>query len=132
MADITDYKIEQLAMAIAKAEGFFKPNSLPAKAHNPGDLERGDLGLGTIAGKTIFADDDSGWDYLRNQCLLMLTGKSRDYKPDMTFSTIGVIYATPDGGSDWARNVATALGLDVTNTLNDFLAQPEPTEGQPA
>ena len=36
--------VTAMAQAIAEAEGFFVPGSLPARAHNPGDLTEGDFG----------------------------------------------------------------------------------------
>lgn len=120
-ASAPDSIVQALANAIATAEGFFSAGSLPQRANNPGDLELGDQGQGTIAGKTIFASLQDGWDALYHQVSLMLTGASRIYSPSMTISQIAGFYTGGDNPTSWATNVANALGVGVDTTLQDLL-----------
>jgi hypothetical protein len=117
-------KSKALAEAIAKAEGFFVPGSLPARCHNPGDLENGDVGCGVDQGKTIYPNDAAGWLALEHQCDLILGGLSHaGYRIGDTLWKFAVRYTGNDGAAGWAQTVAQHLGLSVTNTLEDYLNQ---------
>lgn len=114
---------QKIAAAIAKAEGSGKPGAIPTIANNPGDLVEGDLGNGTIQGKTVFASAQEGLTALENMVSGWLTGNSRIYSPDMTISEISTWYvngtADATAASDaWASNVANALGLSVNDPLS--------------
>lgn len=118
-------KAPKMATAIAKAEGFFIPGSLPARCHNPGDLKLGTVGLGDEHGKTIFPDDNAGWMALRHQCDLILSGTSHaGYKLSDTWWQVAHRYTGNDGAEGWAHTVSKELGLNVTNTVEDYLNQP--------
>ena len=122
---IDPIKIAKIATASARAEGFFVSGSLPARCHNPGDLEIGDVGFGEDNGKTKFKDDNDGWMRLRHQWDLILGGLSHaGYRLSDTIWQVAVRWTGNDGASDWARSVAHDLGLSVTNTLQDYLNQP--------
>jgi hypothetical protein len=64
-----------LAEAIAFAEGFGKPGSVPTLANNPGDLKAGDVGHGTTSGGiTVFGSPSEGWAALLGQVDKMTGG----------------------------------------------------------
>lgn len=118
-------KAPRAATASAKAEGFFIAGSLPARCHNPGDLEIGDVGYGVANGKTIFKDDNAGWEALRHQWDLILSGTSHaGYKLTDTIWQVAFRYTGNDGAEGWAHTFAKELGLNITNTLQDYLNQP--------
>jgi len=114
--------ITALASAIALAEGYTQRGSLPWRACNPGDLEEGDLGNGTLNSKTIYPDHSSGWAALEFQCGRILTGSSTHYKPTMTVPQIAAIYTGNDNPAGWAATVCDALGLLPTDPLSKILS----------
>jgi hypothetical protein len=107
--------VQKIAKAIATAEGFYVQNSIPQRANNPGDLELGDKGLGTIAGKTIYSSPSAGWQALYHEVQLILDNQSRYYNSGMTIAEVGNIYS--GGDSNWAQNVADTLGVDVETPI---------------
>lgn len=109
-----------LAMAIADAEGYFSPTqTLAQKTNNPGDLENGDIGLGTSYGKTIYKSPVSGWLNLFEQIERMVNGRSKYYNPNMTFAQMGLMYS--GGNTKYAATLCSFLGIDTTTTLGDYL-----------
>ena len=103
------------AAAIAQAEGFGQPGAVPTIANNPGDLELGNIGYGVTkaaAGQQItnFPTLQAGQAALENQINLITTGQSTaGYNPSMSIAQVGQLYS--GGSSNWANNVATALGV---------------------
>src|SRR5262249_28243810 len=102
--------------------GYGVPGSIPSRANNPGDLELGDLGYGTLGhGITIFPDAESGQNALSNFLANIFAGGNSNYSPNMSLSQFGDVYVNgPNGGTsqgsqDWAANVGKALGVP-TNT----------------
>lgn len=119
-------KAKVLAEGIAKAEGFAVPGSLPARTHNPGDLEIGDIGYGTVNGKTVFPDDQTGMAWLYGETTLMLASRlarhhSRVYNLDETFLQVAVSYTGADNAAEWAMVVSGHCSMTPQNTLQDFL-----------
>jgi hypothetical protein len=119
-------KLLQLCQGIAKAEGYGVPGALPTRCNNPGDLEIGDVGLGTEEGKTIFPSAVAGWNALYRECGLMLAGeqsahRSHVYTLDMNFLQVAQKYTGNDDPAGWADNVARFCGVAATSTLGDFL-----------
>ena len=110
-----DEKVQYLAEAIARAEGFYVAGSLPQRQNNPGALKPGGVFI------ALYPDTDSGWTALYNQVELMLTGRSAYYNSSMTFSQIAQIYTGGDNAETWAFIVSNTLGLTPANTLNDYL-----------
>lgn len=105
----------KFALAVAHEEGFYVTGSIPARAHNPGDLKLGDKGFGLLGeGITVFQTDDDGFDALLNQIRLMLGGKSHIYTLDMTMLQVGVKYS---GDDNWGVNVASIMGVSPETTL---------------
>lgn len=113
-------KAIDLAEAIATAEGFYVPNSLPARCHNPGDLELGNVGGGTVNGKTVFPDDSAGWMALQHQCDLMLTGHSHVYKLTDNILEVAFKYTGGDNPTAWAMTVAQKLGVSQNTKLSEL------------
>lgn len=103
----------RIAEAIATAEGFFHPSGIavPQRANNPGDLKLGDLGFGTIGGKTIYQTVEEGWAALEHQINLILAGRSAYYTPDMTILEVAQTYTGGDNAQAWATIVAGQLGV---------------------
>ena len=110
-----DEKVQYLAEAIARAEGFYVAGSLPQRQNNPGALKLGGVFI------ALYPDADSGWTALYNQVDLMLTGRSAYYNSSMTFSQIAQIYTGGDNAETWAFIVSNTLGLTPANTLDDYL-----------
>jgi hypothetical protein len=108
----------KLAMAIAVAEG-----SNPAW-NNPGDLTGVDSGSfrtnGTAnsEGVWLFDNADDGWSALFAIVDRWLRGKSVVYHLTMTLEQVGMKYS--GGDPNWAKNVASSLGVPQTTTLADL------------
>lgn len=95
-----------LALAISIAEGFPVKDSIPARAHNPGDLMLGDKGHGTLGeGVTVFQDDETGWAALEHQLDLIRHGSSEVYDKGMTIQEMANRW-THTEQTAWAINVA--------------------------
>lgn len=114
-------KTKAIAQAIAKAEGFFVSGSEPQRAHNPGDLELGDVGNGLLFNKTIFATDDDGWNALYHQIGLMISGDSKIYDPSMSWRDIAASWVGTSDANNWMLNVTNALGVLPDSTLGDYV-----------
>ena len=119
-----------LAQAIATAEGFFVSGSLPSRANNPGDLEVGDQGSGTIQQKTIFGSLDEGWAALENQIGLIASGQSPVYNQvaqslglqdssQLSIAQIAPTYTGGDNPNAWANTVASELGVSVDTPISE-------------
>lgn len=109
--------IFDIARAIARAEGFYSPGSLPARANNPGDLELPGV-KPAIEGKTVFPSVVSGWNHLLAQIAGMLSGTDKLWPATMTLADAGMRYS--GGDPDWAGNVAKDLGVYPGTTLGEL------------
>jgi hypothetical protein len=115
----------KFARAIAHAEGFGDPDAIPTKANNPGDLTGADGGslrvIGTMnkEGVLHFENLDDGWLALHIKVDRMLSGKSKVYPLTLTLEQVGIRYSGSDSG-DWARNVASYLGVTPQTTLQEL------------
>lgn len=117
-------KIAAFAVAIAKAEGFYVPNTIPAKSNNPGDLKVPGSAKTTPGGITIFESLEDGWSALYHQLEIIVTGRSAVYSLDMTIKQMGDKWAPAADKNQpgvWAQNVAAALGVPVTTPLRQVL-----------
>ena len=117
-----------MAQAIAEAEGFFVPGSIPARAHNPGDLTQGDFGdtgvyLTSSSGAQIivYPDDQAGWNALYEKLQNIANGTSSVYSPDMTLQQFADKW-TSTQQSSWAENVASSIGADINSVIGGLLA----------
>jgi len=113
--------VKDTARAIARAEGFYVPDSIPQRAHNPGNLKLGGQTLGNT-GITVFDNDDAGWAALYRQLALIVSGSSAIYTLDTTIRAMGQKWtATANEQLAWSTNVASALGVDVDAPLSQVL-----------
>lgn len=117
--------IEKIAQAIAFAEGFYVPNSRPARNHNPGDMER-DLinkAVGWDGPFAIYGCDEDGWGNLYIQVSKFFHG-SLIYNPTMSITEVSTHWTedTPVGAqSAWASNVAKQLDVPTSTRLCDIV-----------
>jgi hypothetical protein len=127
-----DARIDELAQAIAVAEGYHAlgqhdGRTLPYLLNNPGALKKPALGAAELptwkdTGIVWFPTADMGWDALRHQVRLMLTGTSGIYEHSDSLMSVGGKYA--EGDMNWGVNVATKLGVPPARTLAE-LALPD-------
>jgi hypothetical protein len=117
---------KDLATAISIAEGFGEPEAIPTLANNPGDLELGNVGNGTLGeGITVYSSVSEGWAALWAQVEMMLSGTDLNYPASLTWSQVGALYA---GDSiAWPANVVAQLNqlgypVSIDDTLGDFAA----------
>ncbi len=109
----------KLAQAIAKIEGFFVPGSLPARTHNPGDIN-------TYGGKVgSYPTDAAGFSALENYITQHATKN-----PSWDFYDFAHYYLTGDtlgqGGQGqnpdgYAEFLASQLGVDPTTPISSVL-----------
>lgn len=118
---LTSDKVKAIAQAIAKAEGFGVPGALPTRAHNPGDLELGDLGNGTINGKTVFGSDTEGWNALYKQVQLIVSGGSSYYSTSDSWRSLATTYTGGDSANQWSMVVAAQLGVNPDSSIQEYL-----------
>jgi hypothetical protein len=120
-----------MAAAIARAEGWGVPDTLPTRCCNPGDLELGDRGWGVEQGKTIYQKTDFGADLqdktdgasaLRRECLAILSGASHIYQTTWTFLQLAQEWTGGDDALDWCRTVCEALEVSQDTTLASYSA----------
>lgn len=111
---LTDDRVKRMAEAIARAEGYGVQGAIPTLRNNPGNLKMS--GDGSITSYLTPAD---GWEALYKQIRLMLTGASRVYKPTMTLSEVARLYTGEAAYMNWARNVASYLGVSVDTPFGE-------------
>jgi hypothetical protein len=135
-------RVDTVARAIAVAEGYYAPgdhdgHSLPHLLNNPGSLKRPVAGADKLqtwkeTGLLIFPNELAGWNALKHQVRLMLTGQSSVYRMSDKISDVASKYA--DGDANWGINVARQLRVDPTMTLAELLGPPgtQPMHSLPA
>lgn len=119
-------RIQRFAEAIAAAEGFFVPGSRPARNHNPGNLTL-DIGgnsavpIGNDGRFVVYASDHDGWEDLRAQINLALSGGSSIYTPDMSVLEFAKHWTPDPAGAPltWATNVASKLGVSISTPISE-------------
>jgi hypothetical protein len=118
---VVDVVVKKIATAIARAEGFYVPGSVPARLHNPGDLtlDITGKGVGKNGMYVVYASDADGWEALEKQVRMMLDGSSRIYNPSMTIAQMAARYTSTEVDS-WAMNVARSLGATTQTQLRDI------------
>lgn len=115
--------LQELANAIAGAEGYGKAGAIPTRANNPGDLALGNIGYGTMGNNiTVFPNAAAGNDALVNQLTKIQNGTSKNYTSDMTIAQIGQVWS--GGDPNWAKNVAAKSGASTNSTFSDLLNSP--------
>jgi len=129
-------KVDQFASAIAHAEGFGRPHTIPSRYHNPGDLKawRCNKQIRTgKAGHVIYKSDAEGWNALRGYITKMLSGNSHHYNSDMTFQQVAKVYA--GNWRPWVKIVSKELGVTPETRLSTYFRNedvPAPTVYVPA
>jgi hypothetical protein len=119
-------KIQNFARAIATAEGFYVPNSIPRLANNPGNLVIPSWSGRTMGSEriSVFSSVEEGWGRLYRQLSLIVNGQSRVYSLDMTITDMGNKWA-PGGAVNvpgaWASNVARVLEVSPMTRLRSLL-----------
>lgn len=119
---------QNLAQAIARAEGYYSPKTIPARCFNPGDLKAvrgwkypGQVGV-CKGGHVRFRSPEAGWAALYHKLDRIAAGESRVYWVNMTLQDVTRKYA---GNSRvWARSVAHNLGVPANTTLAEILDVP--------
>jgi hypothetical protein len=129
-ADVAPDHVDQIAAAIAVAEGYYARGehdgrSLPYRLNNPGALKKPALGAADLptwrdTGLVIFPTPERGWAALRHQVRLMLTGGSRIYAPSDTLVGVARKYTGGDQSDGWSWSVARSLGVGPDATLADL------------
>jgi len=122
-------KVDQLAYAIAVAEGFYAAGSLPSRINNPGDLELGDRGWGTDGNKTVYPKADlyadisdwtDGYSALRREIHAIFADASHVYTTADTFVQLAAKWTSGDNPGAWCRIVTDKLGVSPFDTLGDW------------
>lgn len=115
--DELDYpdEIHTIAEAISVAEGYHVEDSIPFKLNNPGDLEN------SQGKKFAFLTAGDGWNALYRQVELMVSGRSKIYKPSMTWEQIGKLYDGEEEYMNWVNNVCKELEVTPESTLQGFI-----------
>jgi hypothetical protein len=126
-------RVQVLASAIARAEGFGKAGTIPSRYKNPGDLKvvknyryPGQIGVGK-GGHVIFRNDAAGWAALEHQIEKIMDGTSR-YNVNMTLKEISKRYA--GNWRIWTKNVAHNLGVEPSTALWEILGVPPALESK--
>jgi hypothetical protein len=120
-------RVNDLARAIAKAEGFGVKGAVPTRTHNPGDIRStngvrypGQVGLNKQY-YVVFKNDRAGWSALRHQIEKIIAGESGFYNVNMTLKQLGRKYAT---SPRWAKSIAHNLGVKPSTELWEILGVP--------
>jgi hypothetical protein len=118
--------IDYVSQAIAYAEGYFTPMTIPYRTNNPGDLRVPGWTGPTDSGFPVFASASEGWSRLYHQLDLIRTGASSVYSPDMTLSQVAAHWTANDQGN-WVTNVSHYLNnlgfsVDGSSRIGDLLA----------
>ena len=122
-------KVDALAAAIARAEGYGRRGKIPTKYHNPGDIKArhgvrlpGQKRVGK-GGHIVFYTDAYGWAALRDQIAKMMDGRSSHYNQDMTLEQVARMYAAR--WRPWVVIVSRELGVSPQVTLRQYFAPDE-------
>lgn len=116
-------RIWDCCRAVALAEGYNVAGSNPARLNNPGDLSDGvsEFGSEFHSGSNVtkFPTAATGWAWLYAKLRNAANGQSDVYNGDMSWREIGLKWA--GNSAAWSNNVASALGVNVDSSLNDYL-----------
>jgi hypothetical protein len=117
-------KVETLAIAIARTEGWGVVGSIPNRYRNPGDLRSmnrhaypGQIGLNK-KGYVIFKTNAWGWAALEKQIQLVIDGKSTRYTQEMTFAQIAKVYAE---SPQWPKTLCKILQISPRTTFAEYM-----------
>jgi hypothetical protein len=115
-------KVEKMATAIARTEGFYKKGTIPNRLHNPGDIMSslthaypGQVGL--FHHYVVFKSDRAGWTVLENQIISIINAESTRYTQAMTFAQIAKVYAA---SPNWVKTFCTILQISPSLTFQEY------------
>jgi hypothetical protein len=116
-------RVVQFAHAIANAEGYNVPHSIPQRCNNPGDLKGtafpGQVGI-CKGGHARFKNAADGWAALYNQVQKIADGTSTKYTPRATFRQVARTYA--QNYRPWLKIVTKTLQVDENDEVGQFLS----------
>lgn len=120
------FAVDSLAQAIAREEGF-NAGSVGTSANNPGDLELGDVGYGTITAAggnkiTVFGSLQDGWNALTNMLTKDVTGGSSVYTPNESINDFMTTYS--GGNPNAGQTTANILGVPASTPISTFGGTP--------
>lgn len=110
-----DTRIREIAVAVARAEGFFLGGSLPNRANNPGAL------IGADGQVRFFDTEDAGWYALYEQIRIIVEGRSSYYQRDASIREIADTWTGGDNPGGWSRTVASYLGLSESTSWLEYV-----------
>src|SRR5271157_3589551 len=118
-------RVQILAKAIGKAEGFGVKGALPTRCHNAGDIKalknyRFPGQVGIRKGYVVFKNDKAGWAALQHQIDKIVAGESR-YNVNLTLKQLGKRYAE---SRIWPKVVAKYLNVSPDAQLWEILGVP--------
>ena len=116
-------RVVQFAHAIAQAEGYYVPHSIPARCANPGDLKgtRFPEQIGVCkGGHARFRTADAGWAALYHQIEKIQDGTSTKYTKRVTFRQVAKMYA--QNYRPWLKIVTKTLQVDDDDEVGAFLS----------
>jgi len=114
--------INVLADGIAFAEGFYVEGSRADRNNNPGNITIDLTGksIGRDGMFIVYATAEDGWEALKKQVSMILTNASHIYNSEMTIAEIAARYTTTQQ-MEWARNVASRVGISVDTKVSTLL-----------
>jgi hypothetical protein len=122
-AAVPSPRVVQFAHAIAQAEGYTVPHSIPQRCNNPGDLKGtafpGQVGI-CKGGHARFKNAADGWAALYNQVQKIADGTSTKYTPRATFRQVARTYA--QNYRPWLKIVTKTLQVDENDEVGQFLS----------
>lgn len=123
---VSPTKVEALAHAIARAEGFYVKGSLPNRLHNPGDIRllpgqhiAGQVGLDKH-NYVIFKNDGEGFAALCNLLNHIAEDSSNRYSVHMTFAAFARKYVGGPDWSVWLKIICKKLAVSPRETLEVY------------
>jgi hypothetical protein len=116
-------RIWDIARAIAYAEGYNLPSSVPFRLNDPGDISdwASIYGSETHSGSnvTTFPDAETGWNKLYDKLQNIATGASSAYNARWTWTRIAQTWA--GDWQAWLNNVTAHLGVSPDSSFADYV-----------
>lgn len=108
-----DARVVRMAQAIARAEGYGVPGAIPTLRNNPGNIRSTTQPYEIRSYPSI----QDGWEALYRQVARMLSGSSL-YPATWTIEQVAQRYTGEATYMNWARNVASFLGVSTTTVFS--------------
>lgn len=119
-------RVVQFAHAIAQAEGYYVPHSIPNRCSNPGDVKAihgwqypGQIGV-CRGNHARFRTASAGWAALYHQIEKIQDGTSTKYTNRATFRQVAKTYA--QNYRPWLKIVTKTLQVDDDDDVKTFLS----------